>query len=197
MRDAPRERRTLLVGLTIIGLLVGVRATPAITRRYREMLEADRAIIREADEAEAAVRALPRLRDSLATRRQRLTELDSAALDGHSRNENEVQLAAMLSDAAELAHAQVGAVQLVAPADSSARREFSPVALRASVQGTLQSIVTLLSLLEQGPTLAAVRELSIAASDGQTTGGSAGIRAEIRLEALAANSGMPKPPIDK
>jgi hypothetical protein len=174
-----RDRRVVLLGAAAIALLLLVgRGIPA-WRHWDADLHASAAeLTAEAARAEAAVRALPALRDSAAARRARLVALAPAVLDGESAASSGAALAALVSGAAAKAGVQVGAVQLSQP-DSAARTVFTRVRVRADATGDLPGLLRFLRELEGGPALVAVREWSVAQP---AAGGPAEVAEELRLE---------------
>jgi hypothetical protein len=182
-----RDRRVLTIGVVSIGLLLLVgRGIPAWSRWDADARASAAELEAEAVNAEAAVRALPALRDSSAARRQRLAVLAPALVSGESEASAGAALASLVSGAASRAGVQLGAVQLARP-DSTARTVFTRVRVSTDATGDLPSLLRFLRALEGGPTMLAVREWSISQPNA---GGPADrpeqLRLELSVEGLAA-----------
>lgn len=174
-----RDRRVLLAGAAAIALLLLVgRGIPA-WRRWDAGVRASAAeLTAEAARAEAAVRALPTLRDSAEARRARLVALAPALLNGETTASAGAALAALVSGAAAKAGVQVGAVLLSQP-DSAARTVFTRVRVRSDATGDLPGLLRFLRELEGGPALLSVRDWSVSQP---AAGGPAEVPESLRLE---------------
>lgn len=168
-RPAGRERRTLVVGVTIIASLVlSTRALPE-WRRWRAesqavLAELDAEVVR----ARRAVALGPVLRDSLATRRERLAAYDTLLLAGDDPSAVAAALADALAEAAEIAEVQLSSVQ--AEVDSARVKrpgsgELLRVRLRAELTASGSALASMLAWLEQCPPMLAVREVTISQAD--------------------------------
>jgi hypothetical protein len=191
-----RDRRTLVVGVVVITLLVLLsRGVPA-WRRWDAAVRASAAeMATEAARAEQTVRLLPASLDSLEARKGRFIAVGAGVLDGESAAASGAALASLVSGAAARAGVQVGSVQ-VQP-DTASAGTFMRIAVRADGTGDLPAITRMLSLLEGAPELLAVRDLAITQP---TPGGPAeqaeALRMEITVQGLALvrREGLPRPP---
>jgi hypothetical protein len=195
LASRPRDRRALLIGMATIAAILGAsRGVPAVTRWRQDHLGSNAQVIREAENARALVQALPVLRDSLVARRVRLAALDSAVLDGDSPDDAGAYLAELVSDAAQDSESQLGSVQIErADTMAAASKALARVRLRASVTGDLERIALFLSIIEEGPPLVAMRELSIVQPEPTLpVTRLESLRAELVLEALARPQSRPR-----
>ncbi len=181
-----RERRTIGGGGALMLALLAVRAVPLWSSATAESRAAAREAVREASLAEASVRARGAVRDSLASRSARLIRLAPAFLSGDTPAAAAASLAGIVSGAAALSRVQLGALQ--PRGDSASGGSFTRIAVRAEATGDVKGIMALIAALERGPTLLAVRQLSItqsepAAPDTQMEA----LRAELLVEGLALN----------
>jgi hypothetical protein len=159
-----RDRRVLIAGATVIGLLLIVgRALPA-WRRWQEgaRAKADSAAGSLAGE-EAVLHAERAIRDSLASRRHRLDLLAPAWMEGDSPTAGGAALAALVSSAATRADLTIGTINIIA--DSIRGETFVPVRVRATAIGDIHGIAALLTTIDRGPARLVVRALSIQSTD--------------------------------
>jgi hypothetical protein len=180
-----RDRRTLLIGAgLIVALLALFRGVPAWRGRYeRERTAATRLSLRAA-EAEAAVRGSASRGDSLDARRRRFVALAPAILDGRTPAAAGGTLAALVSGAAAKAGMQLNSVQ-VRP-DSAGPGTFTRVAVRVDATGDVRGVARMLSLLERGPEMLAVREISVTgAQPGAPDAQPEALHLELSVEGLA------------
>ena len=185
LRVGARERRVLVMGGLMVLALLALKLTPAIAERRQMLIASDTDVIASAARLDAEIRCSPAIQDSLIARRARLATLDSAVLEGGTRAAGSASLAEMLSDASKLAKIELGPVQLVSEVrDTTHHEPFAPVAVRASLVGSVEGVMTFLTILEQGPTLVNVRELSLTRTDLQPSSNTQGVRAELLVEAL-------------
>ena len=159
-----RDRRAVSAGAaTIVLVLVIVKAAPAFNvwatearasdMEWRAELRRDRAII-----ARSAV-----TRDSTLARGRRVIALAPALLAGDSPGAAGASLASLLSGAAAQSNVRLGVVQL--RSDTLSHAEFTRVGAHLDATGDVGGIVRLLSSLERGPTLLAIRSLAITQPD--------------------------------
>ncbi|HEU4557047.1 MAG TPA: type II secretion system protein GspM [Longimicrobium sp.] len=184
----PREKRTLAAGALAVALLVGVgRGLPA----WREWKDAAVARARlqteRAADAEASVRGLRTRIDTVEARQRRLAELAPALLDGTTPAASGASLSALLSGAAARAGVRLNSVQVI-PDSAAEGATFVRIALHADATGDIAGVTRMLSLLEGGPELLAIRQLSITQPDlaGQ---GPEQLHAELTVEGLALAGG--------
>jgi hypothetical protein len=192
-----RERRVVAVGALAVVVALGVgRGLPA-WRAWKSAAVASAALQTErAVDAEASVRGLRARIDTVEARQRRLGELAPALLDGTTPAAAGASLAALVSGAAARSGVRLNSVQ-VAQDSASAGRTFLRVSLHADATGDVAGVSKMLSLLEGGPELLAIREMSISQPDpvGQ---GPEQLHAELTIEGLAlaaaADSSAPRSP---
>jgi hypothetical protein len=190
VRRGPRERRAVAMGTVTVLALLAVKFTPAIGEQRQALIASDADVVATAARLDAEIRSLPAIKDSLTARRARLAALDSAVLDAETLAAGSASLAEMLSDASKIAPIELGPVQLVnEQRDSTHREPFAPVAVRASLVGSVEAVMTFLTIIEQGPTLVNVRELSINRADAQQQSRPQAVRVELLVEALVRIAG--------
>jgi hypothetical protein len=184
IRLSPRDRFALAFGAGVMLLLVALgRGMPALLGWTRDHRARATAAAAELARAEHSVRNLARTRRVLSQAESRLAAYDSALLAGHTPASAGAALAALLSEAASVSEAALGAVQL--SADTAARSVLARASARASVSGDLESVALFLETLEEGPQLTAVRELSITPSQPFVAPGQREmLRLEITVEGL-------------
>jgi hypothetical protein len=173
-----RDRRTLLLGGTVIALLLLLFKGLPAWRRWDAGARASGAeLVAAAARAQADVRSLPALADSVAARHRRLVALAPLVLDGSTPAAAGASLASLVSGAAARANVALGTVQL--QPDTATTGTFVRVTVRGDATGDLPGIARMLALLEGGPELLAVREVSITQPD---PGGPADRVETLRLE---------------
>ena len=182
-----RELRTVLGGTLAIAMLLTVsRGLPAALDWRRAALNASTSLVRQAADAEQSVDNLKATRDSVVARLARLASVDSAFVDGESPPLAAAAFAEYVADVAEVSSAQLGSVQ--AGADTAGRGPFVTVTVRTSASGDLASIVRLITGLESGPVLVAIRELAVTQQQSTPAPNAAEVlRAELVIEGLAKN----------
>ena len=175
---ARRERRTLLAGGAVVSLLlVAFRGVPAWRRWDADARASGAELVAAAAGARADVRSLPALGDSVEARDRRLVALAPRILDGSTPAAAGASLASLVSGAAARANVALGTVQ-VQP-DTAAAGTFVRVTVHGDATGDLPGIARMLALLEGGPELLMVREVSITQPDA---GGPADRVETLRLE---------------
>jgi hypothetical protein len=182
-----RDRRALLAGIAAIAFVLAVtRGVPAWLDWQREARGADA----EARDLLARERSLiehgAAVRESTSARGRRLLALAPAILSGDAPSDAGATLAGVLSGAAALAGVRLGSVQL--RGDSLSRGAFTRIGARMDVTGDIRGVMAMLASLERGPTLLAVRSLSISQPD--LTAGDDRVEAlhvEIDVEGLMFN----------
>ena len=184
-RLSDRDRRTLMLGLSVIVLLVLIsRVVPAWRGWDADTRASAAEMAAEAARAEQTVRTLPAALDSLEARRARLVAQGRGVLDGGSIAGSGAALASLVSGAAARAGVQMGSVQ-VRP-DTASAGTFMRISVRADGTGDLPAVTRMLALLEGAPELLAVRDISITQPN---PGGPAeqpeALRVELSVEGLA------------
>jgi type II secretion system (T2SS) protein M len=109
--------------------------------------------------AKLSLERAAKVQDSLKVRSARVVALAPAVLGGDSPATASATLAGIVSGAAARSNVRIGALQL--SADTAARGIFTRVSVHGDAIGDIAGITAMLGALEGGPTLLAVRELSI------------------------------------
>jgi hypothetical protein len=160
VRMSLRDRRALSIGAgTILGLVVLGRGLPALLSWERK--EATRAQAQGAELARVRVEIAraPMVQDSARAHGARIVALAPLILGGDSPATASATLAGIISGAAARANVRVGALQL--HADTASKSTFVRVGVRGEVTGDIAGVTAMLASLERGPTMLAIRELSI------------------------------------
>ena len=160
-----RDRRTLLSGVVIVGMLIASRGLPAITRWRSDRIAENAATIATAARAITDRRALPQMRAARDSVARRLA-VDSAMIVGRSAAELSATLAQIVAAVADECGVRLGTVSLE-EADSVAAAGIQLVSprVRASLTGDLQSVTLLVARLEAGAPMLVVRRIAIAQSE--------------------------------
>lgn len=196
---APRDRRTLAVGLTVVATLLAIsRGLPS----WHDWVREARAGAAEQSNAAARTASLVRvagpMRDSLLARNARYLALAPSLLAGASSADAGATLASVLSAAAAESGVKLGAVQIriagraMMAADKSRQRNaaasavFARVRAQGDVTGDVRGLTRFLLTLERGPLRLAVRDLTVTQSDPVGAAGrSETLHADIVVEGLA------------
>jgi hypothetical protein len=187
-----RDRRALAVGAVVVVLLIAfARGLPALRRWHAEVRDSSAALTQEAARARMTVALERTTRDSLAARERRFIALAPLLLRGETPAMGSATLASLISTAATAASVRLGPVQV--QADTVARSVFSRVGVRAEITGDIRGVSAFLSILERGPILVAVKELTIA----QLEPAAAADRAEALHVAVAVEALMVRRPAGK
>jgi Type II secretion system (T2SS), protein M subtype b len=159
-----RDRRALLMGVGgVLGLIAAARGIPAWLQWQREARASAAERLTELASAESSLRNEPAVRDSLAASARRMLALAPSLLSGDTPAAAGATLAGLVSGAAAQASTRLGALQV--RADSMSHGTFTRIAVMGNATGDVQGVAELLSALEHGPTLLAVRELSVSQTD--------------------------------
>jgi hypothetical protein len=180
-----RDRRTLVVGIVAVGLILGIgRGLPAWRRWDRTARVAAEDATRELASIESGKRELTALRNSAVAQRRQLQILSPMVLEGASPAEAGALLAAAVTDAAEEVGAQIGSVQI--RPDTTYKGNFARVAVRLSATADVTSLAQLLNELESGELLLNVRELTVnQAAPAAPDNTPEALRFELLVEGLA------------
>jgi hypothetical protein len=182
-----RDRRTLVIGGSVIGSLVLLSKGVPVWRDWvaaskAGAVEQARAVV----EADALVAHAKASRDTLAARNTRYIALAPALIAGNTPAEASATLASLVSSAASGAGVKLGAVQLRPVADTGAARAFVRVGVHADVVGDIRGITTLLASLEHGPARLRVRDVTITQPDAAAPDDRVeALRADLTVEGLA------------
>jgi hypothetical protein len=170
-----------------VALLGGARVLPALVRWERDAQSSDisrRALLARAT---TAIALSNQVRDSARARGARIIALAPALLEGETPATASATLAGIISGAAVRSNVRIGALQL--HADTASRGTFVRIGVRGDATGDVAGITTMLSLLESGPTLLAVRELSITQPEpGALADHAEALRVELSVEGLMLRS---------
>jgi hypothetical protein len=192
---AARDRRVLVLGAGAIAVMIaGVRGVPALRAWSTASVASAREVVSEADKAERSVRGGEGLRDSMRVRGARFLALAPALLDGSSSAAASATLASLISGAAATADAKLGAVHVRLDTARVSRSAFARVSARADLTADVRGLSRFLLALERGPTLLAIRELSVTQPEpGAGSDRPEMLRVDVVVEglALAREGGAP------
>jgi hypothetical protein len=182
-----RDRRTLLVGVGIIGALVTLtRGVPAWRAWVAEARAGAEEQVRAVADADALVAGARAARDTLALRDARYVALAPALIGGDTPAEASATLASLVSSAASVVGVKLGAVQLRPVADTGARRAFVRIGVHADVVGDITGITTLLAGFEHGPLHLRVRDMTVTQPDAASPSDRVeALKADFTVEGLA------------
>jgi hypothetical protein len=155
-----RDRRALTIGAGLIAMvLLSSRGVPAMLAWQREKDRDSDARQEKLERAMAAMSRVSSVRDSIRARGARIVALAPALVAGDTPASASASLAELMSGAAALSNVKLGALQL--HADTTSRDAFVRVGVHGEATGDVTGVMSMLASLESGPTLLAVRELSI------------------------------------
>ena len=155
-----RDRRTLVLGVCIISLLVfGARGLPALRAWEANRLAEARTAAEQLARLRAGRSMLPELRASLRAARERLASLDSTLLSGANPPAIAARLASMLEDFADENAVRITALQL--RSDSLTKGQLARVAVRLTGITDVAGLAGLLRAVEGDATPLVVEELSV------------------------------------
>jgi hypothetical protein len=167
MQPVNREQRVLLIGGGIVlALIVLGRGIPALLRWHAESRSTVSELRGQVARATQLVGTATAVRDSATMRGHRLIALAPLLLDGTTSSAATATLASLVSGAAAKANIRLGSLQLAV--DSSHGGTFTRISVHGNATGDIRGLSALLTQLERGPTLLAVRQLSIFQSDPTT-----------------------------
>jgi len=160
VRMSARDRRALAIGAAaIVALTVLGRGLPALLSWEREMATVAEERGAELARAHVQIARAEIFQDSARAHGARIVALAPLLLGGDSPATASATLAGIVSGAAARANVRVGALQL--HADTATRGAFVRVGVRGEVTGDIAGVMAMLASLEHGPTMLAIRELSI------------------------------------
>ncbi|HEX3865445.1 MAG TPA: GspMb/PilO family protein [Gemmatimonadaceae bacterium] len=182
---SPRDRRTLLVGVTSVGSIVGIgRALPALLAWQRAQVEQAANLTQDLQAAEREERAVGTIRDSVRARSARLARYDSSMLSAGSASAASAALASSLADLADAAPIKVSSMQL--RADSAAPGSIAPVAVRVTGTTDVKGLGEFLRAVEGGEVPLMVRELAVTQPEPNAPDNKIeSLRVDILVEGLA------------
>lgn len=163
-RLSSRDGRAVMAGGAIIlALLLASRGIPAWLAWQDDARASAAELLTEAALIESTLEGFSRTLDSLEARKLRLLELAPMLLSGEDPHAAGAQLAGALTEAAAASRVRLGSVHV--EADSTSEGVLTRVGARTEATGDIRGITAFLEILEGGPTLISLRELSIRASD--------------------------------
>jgi len=158
---AARDRRALVIGVVAIGgLVIGLRGVPAWVRWRTEVRATAAEAITQEQRVDAVIAGFSQSLDTLGSRIGRLRKLGPAFITGATPTEAASTLAGLVGEMARSSLVRLDAIEL--HVDSSGGPTAMPrVRLEAQATADITGLATLLRSLEKGPTLLAVRRVSI------------------------------------
>lgn len=160
MQVSARDRRALAIGVGAIVILFAIgKGVPRLLLWERDARSDASDQQEDLDRAVAEISRANVVRDSAKARGARIIALAPALVGGDSPATASATLAGIISGAAARSNVKIGALQL--HADTSSRGTFVRVGVRGEATGDIAGISSMLAALEGGPTLLAVRALSI------------------------------------
>lgn len=159
-----RDRRTLALGGLVIGTIVMMSCGLPIWREWDARTRTDaHELSAELSILERDLSRLTALGDSARVRSGRADALRDRLIEGETVSAAGAALATTVTDLADDLGIKVSAVQI--RPDSVFRANHARVAVRLTASGDVIHLTDLLTALETGTLLLAVRELSISPSD--------------------------------
>ena len=183
-----RDRRALTFGMGTIAILFAIgKGVPRAFSWERDARSDANHRQGELDRATAEIARANIVLDSAKARGARIIGLAPALIDGDSPATASAALAGIISGAAARSNVKIGALQL--HADTASRGTFVRVGVRGDATGDVAGITGMLALLEGGPTLLAVRELSITQPETSAPADHMeALRVELNVEGLMLRS---------
>lgn len=183
-RLSARDRKVLAIGAgACLMLAIGGRGVPSLVRWTLESRASAAQLVGESSRAAGSVAHAGATRDSLVARNQRYLALAPRLLDGETAAGAGGTLASIVSGAAAMSSVRLGSVQI--RTDSAKAGVFTRVSVRADLTGDIRGLAAMLAMLEKGPPLLAVRELSITQPETAIADDRAeALRAELVVEGL-------------
>jgi len=159
-----RDRRALVGGAAAIALVLGVvRAVPA-ARSWDREARAESGELRAALARDRAMIARSAtVRESTIARGRRIIALAPSLLGGETVAGAAASLASLLSGAAAQSNVRLGAVQL--RGDSLSHSAFTRIGAHVDATGDVTGISHLLSALERGSAVIAIKSFAITQPD--------------------------------
>jgi len=183
-----RDRRTLAGGgLAVTVVLLLGKGVPAWHAWERDSRASAAEVVADAARADQLLATYPALRDSLRARSARTLGIAPLVVEGDTPAAAAATLASFVSDAASDAGVKLGAVQprsdgsgapSTPPQRPAQRHAFVRVSVHGDLTGDVVGLAQFLGDLERGPTLLAVRDLTISQPEPQAP--------TTRMEALHA-----------
>ena len=180
-----RDRRTLVVGCLIIGVLFSAARGLPTLRAWRTRhtastneLRARLAFVRNAR------RSLPSMRDSIGARQRRLGTLNAHVVHATTPTTAAASLGSLVERMADAANLKVSSLEL--RPDTLARGSTTRITVRASGEGDVRGVGSFLATIDHHDEPMVVRELSVSQSDPLAPDDRAEVlHFDIRVEGLA------------
>ncbi len=184
---AVRDRRAVLLGVCLLAAAwLTLRGVPWTVSRTGLLRERAAVSTRTLAAARATLAQEPLLRDSLATRAERLVRWAPRLFAGGTTSEAHADLSAWLSSLALAQHVRLG--RLDVGGDSSAS-VFTRLTVRVEAEGDVRGVAGWLAALEGGEKVLRVASLRVNASDAANTAlRSERLRVEVTLVGWAATT---------
>lgn len=161
---SPRDRRALTIGGTILAvaflLVRGIPLWLALLDGAQTVAERE---TRALADARALIAAAPRLRDSLNVRRARYLAIAPDIIASESPDAAVARLSGIVSSAASSAGIALNSLSL--SADTGLRRGFGRPTVRGEARGDISGLTQFLLLVETGPPLLRVAQLTVTQPD--------------------------------
>ncbi|PYP60080.1 MAG: hypothetical protein DMD40_01980 [Gemmatimonadetes bacterium] len=158
---ATRDRRALTVGVVTIGaLILGFRGVPAWLRWRMDVRASAAEAIAQERRVHAVVAGFSQSLDSLGARAGRFRSMGPAFLTGATPAEAAATLAALVGEIARSSLVRIDALELHVDS-ATAGYDMPRVRLDAQATADVAGLAALVRNLEKGPTLLAVRRLSV------------------------------------
>lgn len=163
-----RDRRTLFVGVSVIGSLILVsRGIPAWLHWQRRIRDDASAAVQEATASQHAVREAPQLARMTQQVEQRYFALAPAFLAGDHPAAAGASLISLVNTAARTAGVQLGALQV--ESDTTQGTAITSVRVRGDGAGDVAGVAHFLAAVEGSVPLLSVRELTLTPVDPHVT----------------------------
>jgi hypothetical protein len=158
---AARDRRALVAGMVAIGALVAVvRGVPAWWRWRADARSTAAESIAQEQRVRGVIADFSQSVDTLSARVERFRPLGRAFLPGATTAEAAASLTAIVGEIARASLVRIDAMELRIDSATS-RLDMPRVRLEAQATADVTGLAALLRDLEKGPTLLAVRSLSV------------------------------------
>ncbi len=184
IRLHPRDRRAIGVGAAVLFVaFAATRGLPAWWQLLERARDTASAELRAVRDARAVIAAAEVLEDSLRVRRARYVAATPMLVLAGSPSDAASRLSAVVSDAARNAGVAMSSVTL--RADTSTASTFGRPRLRGEARGDISGLSQFLLLIEGGPTLLRVIDLTVTQPDPVGGARPEELRFSFTIEALA------------
>jgi len=185
-----RDRRLLAFGTSVVGsLLTLARGIPALRQWEARQLAEAASVAGQLASTRAALRRLPRVRDSLAARTRRLDAVDSTLLSAASPAAAAAGLTSIVEQIADDSDLKVASMEI--RADSVPTGSLAHVSVRVNGVCDVAGLAAFLRAVEAGETLLVVRDILVSQSEPTAPEGKP---EALRVEALIEGVAIIRPP---